>query len=84
METFIGTIILFPNTYVPRGWAACNGQELSIMQNQALFSILGTTYGGNGTTAFALPNLPTVKDVDGKGESQYIICLYGIYPQRDW
>ena len=42
---------------VPRGWALCNGQLLPINQNQALFSILGTTYGGNGVTNFALPNL---------------------------
>lgn len=82
MESFIGTIILFPNTFVPNGWAACNGQELSISRYTAVYSILGTTYGGNGTTTFALPNLPTVKDVDGKGESQYIICLEGIYPSR--
>lgn len=82
MEAFIGTIILFPANYIPQDWAVCNGQELQIIQNQALYSILRTTYGGNGTTTFALPNLPIVKDSDGKGESHYIICLSGIYPMR--
>lgn len=43
--------------YAPRGWALCNGQTMAIQQNQALFALLGTTYGGNGTTTFQLPNL---------------------------
>jgi len=54
---FLGTISLFAGNFAPRGWALCNGQLLSIAQNQALFAILGTIYGGNGTTTFALPNL---------------------------
>lgn len=53
---FIGEIRIISWTYNPKGWAFCNGQQLSINQNQALFSILGTTYGGNGTTTFALPD----------------------------
>lgn len=57
MEAFIGTIILFAGNFAPRGWAFCQGQLLSINQNQALFSILGTTYGGDGRTTFALPDL---------------------------
>ncbi len=56
-EPFIGEIRLVGYNYPPRGWALCNGQLLPIAQNQALFSLLGTTYGGNGTTTFALPNL---------------------------
>jgi microcystin-dependent protein len=56
-EPFIGQIIIFAGNFAPRGWAFCNGQLLSIAQNTALFSILGTTYGGNGQTTFALPNL---------------------------
>ncbi|ACL59739.1 phage tail protein [Methylobacterium nodulans] len=56
-EPFIGEIILFAGNFAPRGWAFCNGQILSIAQNTALFSILGTTYGGNGQTTFALPDL---------------------------
>lgn len=54
---FIGQIQMFGFNFAPRGWALCNGQTLPINQNQALFSILGTTYGGNGTTNFLLPNL---------------------------
>lgn len=56
-EPFLGEIQAFPYGFVPRGWAACNGQLLAINQNQALFAILGTTYGGNGQTTFALPDL---------------------------
>lgn len=56
-QPFLGEIRMFSFTYAPKGWAQCNGQLLPINQNQALFSILGTTYGGNGQTNFALPNL---------------------------
>lgn len=56
-EPFLGEIRLFPFGLIPRGWAPCEGQILQIVTNQALFSILGTTYGGNGTTTFALPDL---------------------------
>jgi microcystin-dependent protein len=57
MEPFIGTIIQFGGNFAPRGWAFCDGQLLPISQNSALFSILGTTYGGDGQTTFALPDL---------------------------
>ncbi|HYF30662.1 MAG TPA: tail fiber protein [Chitinophagaceae bacterium] len=57
MEGTIGEIRMFAGTFAPRAWAFCAGQLLSIAQNTALFSILGTTYGGNGQTTFALPDL---------------------------
>lgn len=57
MEPFIGEIIMFGGNFAPRGWALCDGALLSISQNQALFSILGTTYGGDGRTTFGLPDL---------------------------
>lgn len=57
MDPLIGTIILFAGNFAPRGWAMCDGQILSIAQYTALFSLLGTTYGGNGTQTFALPDL---------------------------
>ena len=57
MEVFIGTIQPFAFNFAPRNWALCNGQIMSIAQNTALFSLLGTTYGGNGQTTFGLPNL---------------------------
>ena len=56
-EVFIGEIRWVPYDFAPRGWAECNGQLLSIAQNQALFALLGTTYGGNGQTTFALPDM---------------------------
>ncbi|HUS11919.1 MAG TPA: tail fiber protein [Pyrinomonadaceae bacterium] len=56
-EPFLSEIKIFSMNYAPKGWALCNGQLLPINQNQALFSLLGTTYGGNGQTNFALPNL---------------------------
>jgi microcystin-dependent protein len=55
-EPFIGEIQLFGFSFAPRGWAFCNGPTLAIQQNTALFSLLGTTYGGNGMTTFQLPN----------------------------
>jgi microcystin-dependent protein len=56
MEGTIGEIRMFAGTFAPRTWAFCNNQLISIAQNTALFSILGTTYGGNGQTTFALPD----------------------------
>ena len=56
-EPFVAQIQIFPYNFAPRGWAFCNGQLLPISQNTALFSLIGTFYGGNGTTNFALPNL---------------------------
>ncbi len=56
-EPFISEIRIFSFSFAPRSWAQCNGQLLPINQNQALFSLLGTTYGGNGQTTFALPDL---------------------------
>ncbi|QJX46778.1 phage tail protein [Hymenobacter taeanensis] len=57
MEPFIGEIMLFAGNFAPSGYALCQGQILSIAQNTALFSILGNTYGGDGQTTFALPDL---------------------------
>jgi len=54
---FLAEVKIVSFNFAPKGWALCNGQTLPINQNQALFSILGTTYGGNGQTTFALPNL---------------------------
>lgn len=56
-EAMMGEIKMFAGNFAPRGWAMCNGQLLQISQNSALFSILGTTYGGDGRTTFALPDL---------------------------
>lgn len=76
MEEFIAMIKLFGGNFAPRGWALCNGQIFSIAQNTALFSILGTTYGGNGQTTFALPNLQGKTAVGagvGQGGTNYVL-----------
>lgn len=67
-DTFIGEIMIFAGNFCPRGYAETNGQLMSIAQNTALFSLLGTTYGGDGRTTFALPNLQGRSAVgDGQG-----------------
>jgi microcystin-dependent protein len=73
---FLGEIRMFGGNFAPRGWAFCNGQIMPISQNTALFSLLGTTYGGNGTSTFALPNLQSRVPVHwgtGAGLSSYVI-----------
>jgi microcystin-dependent protein len=74
MEPFLGQITLFPFFFAPRGWAFCEGQLMPISQNTALFSLLGTYYGGNGTSNFALPDLrgrAPVGQGQGPGLSSY-------------
>jgi|tagenome__1003787_1003787.scaffolds.fasta_scaffold20930899_2 microcystin-dependent protein len=71
---FLGMIILVPYNFAPRGWAFCNGQILSIAQNTALFSLLGTTYGGDGRVTYALPDLRgrvPISQGQGPGLSNY-------------
>ncbi|TVY09399.1 phage tail protein [Paenibacillus cremeus] len=73
-EPFVGEICLFPFYFAPRGWATCDGQLLPIAQNTALFSLLGTYYGGDGRSTFALPNLNgkvPLQAGQGPGLSQY-------------
>lgn len=67
MDPYIGEIRMFAGNFAPRGWALCNGQLLAISQNTALFSLLGTYYGGDGRTTFALPNLQGAAPV-GQGQ----------------
>jgi microcystin-dependent protein len=82
MDEYLGIVKLFAGNFAPRGWAYCDGQLLSLSQNTALFSLLGTTYGGDGVSTFALPKLESVKS--GKdAEIKYIICLEGMYPTRE-
>ncbi len=73
-EPFVGEIRMFGFGFAPQGWALCNGQLLPINQNQALFSLLGTTYGGDGRTTFALPDMRSRVPVcqgQGPGLSSY-------------
>lgn len=79
-DPFVGQISMFAGNFAPRGWAFCNGQLLSIAQNTALFSILGTTYGGDGHTTFALPNLQgraPVHQGQSPGTSHYALGQVG-------
>jgi microcystin-dependent protein len=70
-EPFLGEIRVFSFNFAPRGWAMCNGQTLPINQNQALFALLGTMYGGNGQTTFQLPNLQASMPIhNGNGYAQ--------------
>ncbi len=75
-QPFVGEVRLFGFNFAPRGWALCRGQLLSISQNTALFSLIGTYYGGNGTSTFALPNLQgniAVGQGQGIGLSNYTV-----------
>jgi microcystin-dependent protein len=76
MEPFLGQIQAFGFNFAPRGWAFCNGQLIAIMQNQALYSLLGTIYGGDGRSTFALPDLRgriSLHQGNGPGLSDYTI-----------
>jgi len=79
-DNFLGEIRAFPFNFAPFGWALCNGQLLPIASNTALFSLLGTNFGGNGVSNFALPNLQGAVAVDqgqGKGLSPYLVGQNG-------
>jgi microcystin-dependent protein len=79
MEPFLGQIELLPFTFAPQYWATCEGQLLPISENTALFSLLGTYFGGDGQTNFALPDL---RDKEPIPNTHYCIALQGIYPPR--
>ncbi|MFN0148415.1 MAG: phage tail protein [Dehalococcoidia bacterium] len=75
-DPFVAEIRIFPFNFAPTGWAQCDGQIMPIAQNTALFSLLGTTYGGDGKSTFALPNLQgraPMQPGQGPGLSQYVL-----------
>jgi microcystin-dependent protein len=77
---FLGQIMWTPYNFAPQGWAFCNGQLLSIVQNTALFSLIGTTYGGDGRTTFGLPDLrgrTPIASGQGPGLSNYNVGDHG-------
>jgi microcystin-dependent protein len=79
MQPFLGQIALFPYNFTPENWMPCTGQLMQINQNQALFALIGTNFGGDGQTTFGLPNL------QGKAPAahlQYFIATNGVFPQR--
>ena len=80
MDPFLAEIVIFAGNFAPRGWAYCDGQLMSINANSALFSLLGTTYGGDGRTTFALPDLrgrTPVGPRHGPGLSSYTLGQRG-------
>ena len=79
---FLGELEIFAFSFCPTGWATLNGQTLPINQNQALFSLLGTTYGGDGQTTFALPTAKPIFTATG-APLQQCIALQGIFPSRN-
>lgn len=79
MDYLIGQITLFPYSFIPYGWLPCNGTLLPVNQYQALFSLIGNKFGGDGVTNFALPNMQGAEPIPGMA---YAICNQGIYPQR--
>src|SRR5690606_24771902 len=79
-DSMLGEISIFAGNFAPRGYTFCEGQELAINQNPALFSILGDKYGGDGKTTFALPDLRKAEE-SLKGV-RYIIAIEGTFPQR--
>lgn len=79
-DQYLGEIRMVGFNFAPQGWALCNGQLLSISQNTALFSLLGTYYGGDGVTTFALPNLQSrvaIHQGQGQGLSPYVLGQNG-------
>jgi len=79
MECLIGQIQILPIGYAPQDWLPCDGRLLQISQNQTLYSVLGTKFGGNGSTTFAVPDLRPAAIGD---YNQYYIATVGFYPER--
>lgn len=82
-NSYLGTISEFAGTFAPKGWLRCDGQRLLVEQFELLFSLLGTTYGGDGKVIFYLPNLnQNSKDEDGRPIGTIkCICVDGPYPE---
>lgn len=80
-ESYIGSISQFGGNFAPRQWATCDGQIMTIQHNEALFSIIGTTYGGDGIRTFALPKMNNYTEYNDK--PIWCICVEGVYPPRD-
>jgi microcystin-dependent protein len=81
-EPFLGEIQIFAFNFCPAGWAAANGQLLQISQYTALFSLLGTTYGGDGVATFALPKWGPILTANG-GALRACIALEGVFPPQN-
>lgn len=104
MDELLAMVKWFASPFDPEGYVTCDGRLMQIMQNQALYSLLGNTHGGDGRTTFALPDMRPeettyeIVEVDGKptvkvtktkrafhpGEVRPMICVQGLYPQRQY
>jgi len=88
MDGYIGEVREWAGYWIPRGWASCDGQTLSIHDYPAVYSILGTLYGGDGQNNFRLPDLRPTDDHGVKrhgweiGQMSKMICIAGVYPDR--
>jgi len=95
-EPFVGEIRMFAGNFAPRGWALCDGQLLTVAQNDALFSLFGTIYGGDGRTTFALPDLRgripihagsgpglTIRNLGAKGGAEEVTMATSQLPSHD-
>src|SRR5437588_2481272 len=95
-DPFVAEIRMFAGNFAPAGWATCDGQLLPISQNTALFSLLGTFYGGDGKTTFALPDIDgsatlnwgqgpglSVYDIGQQGGEQYVTLIQGEMPTHN-
>lgn len=80
MDYLIGSIGLFPYNFVPMGWLLCDGQMLQIANYSPLYALVGVTYGGNGQSTFAVPNL---QGLEPRPNLRYFICVEGLFPTRD-
>ena len=81
MNFYLGQICMFPWSWAPTGWLPCDGRLLQIAPNTSLFSLIGTEFGGDGKTSFAIPKLAALGAVGG-GDVGYYICTNGLYPSR--
>lgn len=77
MEYFLGQIVIFPYGFEPRGFVKCDGRILPLNQNEALFALLGTKFGGNGRTDFVVPKME-----DPCEGVSYYMCIQGLFPSR--
>lgn len=80
MDQFLGQIELFPYGFAPAHWTLCDGKLLSVSDNQALYTLLGTRFGGDGVSNFAVPDL---RNAAIGSYNQYYIALQGLYPSRN-
>ncbi|HEX2934477.1 MAG TPA: phage tail protein [Bacteroidales bacterium] len=81
METYVGQIVQFAFNYAPESWLPCEGQTLNISSNQALYALIGTKFGGNGSTTFCLPDMRKAS-LFSTG-MKYYIAISGTFPQQD-